>query len=203
MDSSASKITHDPYTLPERLPVPIDDGAADHLTGAVIPAVVLPSSMGDVDLGDLADRRLVLYVYPQTGPPDRPIPQGWDEVPGARGCTPQSCGFRDHAADLAAFGARVIGVSSQPLSEQQEFAERTNMPFPIVSDQGFVLAQQLRLPTFEFNGETFYRRLALIAEAGTIVKVFYPVFPPDRNAVQVLEWLALHRSGREPWTGST
>jgi peroxiredoxin len=138
-------------------------------------------------------------VYPQTGPPDRPVPPGWDEVPGARGCTPQSCGFRDHQAELAAFGARIAGVSSQPLSEQMEFAERTKMPFPIISDDKFVLAATLSLPTFEFDDGRFYKRLSLIVEKGVIVKVFYPVFPPDRNAVEVLEWLRdTLREGAQP-----
>jgi len=194
MKEEETAITHDPYVLPEGLPVPVDDGAAGHLPGMSIPDVVLPSSMGDVALADLAAGRLVLYVYPQTGPPDKPVPPGWDEVPGARGCTPQSCGFRDHAAELAAFGARVAGVSSQPLAEQEEFAARTKIPFPIISDEQFVLARELALPTFEFDGGRFYKRLALIAEKGVVVKVFYPVFPPDRNAVEVLGWLSRYRA---------
>jgi peroxiredoxin len=199
MKDEASEPTHDPYALPAGLPVPVDDGAADHLPGTQIPNIVLPSSQGDVALAQLADERLVLYVYPQTGPPDRPVPSGWDEVPGARGCTPQSCGFRDHQAELAAFGARLAGVSSQPLSEQMEFAERTKMPFPIISDDQFVLAAALSLPTFEFDGSRFYKRLSLIVEKGVIVKVFYPVFPPDRNAVEVLEWLRhMVREGAQP-----
>jgi peroxiredoxin len=198
MNDRDSGIIHDPYVLPEGLPVPIDDGAADHLPGMAIPDVVLPSSVGDVALADLAAERLVLYVYPQTGPPDKPVPPGWDELPGARGCTPQSCGFRDHAAELAAFAARVAGVSSQPLAEQQEFAARTRMPFPIVSDERFVLAATLSLPTFEFEGGRFYKRLALIAEKGVVVKVFYPVFPPDRNAAAVVDWLRRHRAAAPP-----
>jgi len=148
-------MTHDPYVLPEGLPVPADDGAADHLPGMAVPDIVLPSSLGDIALLDLAADRLVLYLYPQTGPPDRPIPPGWDEMPGARGCTPQSCGFRDHAAELAAFGAQVAGVSSQSLAEQQEFATRTKMTFPIISDEQFVLAATLSMPTFEFDGTRF------------------------------------------------
>jgi peroxiredoxin len=194
MGRGDSETTHDPYVLPAALPVPVDDGAADHLPGMSIPDVVLPSSMGDVALAELAAERLVLYVYPQTGPPDKPIPPGWDEVPGARGCTPQSCGFRDHAAELAAFDARVAGVSSQTLAEQEEFAARTKMPFPIISDGQYVLAATLSLPTFEFDGARFYKRLALIAEKGVVVKVFYPVFPPDRNAADVLEWLSRRRT---------
>jgi peroxiredoxin len=186
----ASAAPRDPYGLPEGLPEPIDDGAADDLPGMPIPDVVLPSSIGDVPLAHLAAERLVLYVYPQTRPPDKPIPHGWDELPGARGCTAQSCGFRDHAAELAAFGVRIAGISSQPLAEQQEFAARTKMPFPIISDEHLVLASSLSLPTFDFDGATFYKRLALIAKEGVVAKVFYPVFPPDRNAADVLDWLA-------------
>ncbi len=193
MSREASRPTHDPYVVPAGLPVPRDDGAADHLPGRRIPDVVLPSSLGDVALAELAAERLVLYVYPQTGPPDRPVPPGWDEVPGARGCTPQSCGFRDHAAELVAFGAKVAGVSAQSLDEQREFAARNRMPFPIVSDDELLLARELSLPTFDFDGRTFYKRLALIAEKRTIVTVFYPVFPPDRSAAEVLAWLAQHR----------
>ena len=188
-----AEVTHDPYVLPEGLPKPVDDGATDHLPGKQIPHVMLPSTMGDVALAPVAGERLVLYVYPQTGPPDQPVPAGWDELPGARGCTPQSCGFRDHAAELAVFGASIAGLSCQPLAEQVEFATRTKMPFPIISDEQFVLAEALSLPTFEFNDKRFYKRLALIAERGVIVKVFYPVFPPDRNAAEVLAWLRSHR----------
>jgi peroxiredoxin len=194
MNSGGSGTTHNPYVLPEGLPVPVDDGAADHLPGMPVPEVVLPSSAGDVSLADLAAERLVLYVYPQTGPPDKPIPPGWDELPGARGCTPQSCGFRDHAGELSAFGARVAGVSSQPLAEQQEFAARSKMPFPIISDEEFVLAVTLSLPTFEFAGARFYKRLALIADKGVVATVFYPVFPPDRNAADVVDWLRRYRT---------
>jgi peroxiredoxin len=198
----AERMTHDPYVLPEGLPVPLDDGAAAHLVGATVPDVVLPSSAGDVALAELARERLVLYVYPRTGSPEEPIPHGWDATPGARGCTPQSCGFRDHAAELAAFGARVAGVSAQSLAEQRAFAARNRMPFPVISDDRFVLAAALALPTFVFDGATFYRRLALIAEDGVVTKVFYPVFPPDRNAADVLAWLSRHRAGpdaaREP-----
>ena len=189
-------MAHDPYVLPEGLPVPEDDGAADHLVGVSVPRLSLPSSLGDVGLGELTADRAVIYFYPRTGKPEKPIPAGWDAIPGARGCTPQSCGFRDHAAQLAMFGARVAGVSAQPLDEQVEFAARTKMPFPIVSDETLALAEALSLPTFDFEGERLYKRLALIAEEQTIVKVFYPVFPPDRNADDVLEWLSENRPAR-------
>ena len=182
-------MSSDPYVLPDGLPVPVDDGAADHLTEAQLPDLVLPSSRGAVNVRDFE----VLYVYPRTGKPGRPLLPGWDEIPGARGCTPQSCGFRDHNAELAALGARVAGISTQPLADQIEFAERNNMPFPVISDEWLDLARDPGLPTFEVEGLTLYKRLALVADQGRIVKVFYPVFPPDRNAQDVLAWLAARR----------
>jgi peroxiredoxin len=173
----------DPYVLPEGLPVPVDDGAADHLTGAQLPDLVLPSSQGAVNVRDFK----VLYVYPRTWKPGQPLLAGWNDIPGARGCTPQSCGFRDRYAD---FGVPVAGVSAQSLADQLEFAGRNNMPFPVISDEWLDLARDPGLPTFEVEGLTLYTRLALVADRGTIVKVFYPVFPPDRNAEEVLAWLA-------------
>ena len=175
----------DPYVLPEGLPIPVDDGAADHLNGAELPDLVLPSSQGGVNVRDFE----VLYVYPRAGRPGRALLPGWDGIPGARGCTPQSCGFRDHSAELAALGARVAGVSAQSLDDQLEFAERNRMPFPVISDEWLDLARDPGLPTFDVEGLTLYKRLALVAERGRIVKVFYPVFPPDRNAQDVLDWL--------------
>src|SRR5579862_3743633 len=181
----------DPYTLPPDLPEPEDDGGADHLPGLEVPRLVLPSSQGPVDLAELAAARAVIYVYPRSGVPGVPLLPGWNEFPGARGCTPQSCGFRDHAAELAAFGARVAGVSAQPLEAQLEFAERNRMPFPVLSDERLELKAALGLPTFVTSGLELYKRLAFVAEAGRIVKVFYPVFPPDRNAADVLAWLGV------------
>jgi peroxiredoxin len=180
----------DPYVLPEGLPVPEDDGAADHLLGVELPALTLPSSVGPVNLAELARDRLVLYVYPRTGRPGRPMLAGWDDIPGARGCTPQSCGFRDHAAELGELGAsRIAGVSTQTLDAQIEFAERNQMPFPVIADPELVLRDLLRLPTFEIQGHTLYKRLALVAVGGWIAKVFYPVFPPDQSAQEVVDWL--------------
>jgi peroxiredoxin len=180
----------DPYVLPEGLPVPEDDGAADHLPGLELPDLTLESSQGPVNLAELAGERLVLYVYPRSGRPGHPMLPGWDEIPGARGCTPQSCAFRDHAAELATMGARVAGLSAQSLDDQLEFAERNHMPFPIVSDERLELARDPGLPTFDVEGMTLYKRLALVAERRRIVKVFYPVFPPDRNAGEVLAWMS-------------
>ena len=177
------------YQLPADLPVPVDDGACDHLLGVAVPRLVLDSSRGPVDLSELGVRRLVLYVYPRTGIPGRPSPDGWDAIPGARGCTPQSCAFRDHAADLSQLGAHVAGLSAQTLEAQVEFAEREHMPFPVIADPELRLGGAIGLPTFEFDGATLYRRVTLVVEAGLVTKVFYPVFPPDRNAADVVAWL--------------
>lgn len=181
------------YTsLPPNLPVPEDDGAADHLPGLAVPALSLPATSGGrLDLAELAKGRLVAYLYPRTGTPGQPLIEGWDDIPGARGCTPQSCSYRDALAEFERFGATVVGISSQSAAEQAEFASREHIPFPLLSDPQLQLATALRLPTFEAAGMTLYRRLTLVAEAGVVVKTFYPVFPPDRDAATVLGWLAL------------
>ena len=177
------------YSLPPDLPAPVDDGACDHLVGLDVPALALDSSQGPVDLAELGANRAALYIYPRTGRPDREIPATWDAIPGARGCTPQSCGFRDHAAELAERGALVAGLSSQPLDDQRELAGRLHVPFPVIADPDMALGAALGLPTFEFEGATLYKRVTLILENGCIAKVFYPVFPPDENAQEVLNWL--------------
>lgn len=182
------------YTLPDNLPMPIDDGACDHLVGRAVPALTLESSMGPVSLRELAVDLAVLYVYPRTGRPDLPTPDGWDAIPGARGCTPQSCAFRDHAEELGALGARVAGLSSQALEEQEEFAEREHMPFPVIADPERKLGAALRLPTFTFERTQLYKRVTLVLEAAHVAKAFYPVFPPDRNAADVIVWLTERRS---------
>lgn len=177
-------------SLPPDLPAPVDDGAADHLTGLDLPSLALPATTGGtVDLADLARTRLVAYVYPRTGTPGEPLLEGWDDIPGARGCTPQSCSYRDSLTGFRDLGATVVGVSAQSAADQAEFAAREQIPFPLLSDPGLLLADRLRLPTFEAAGITLYKRLTLIAEAGRVAKVFYPVFPPDRDAAQVLAWL--------------
>ncbi|MDX6396945.1 MAG: hypothetical protein QOJ43_353 [Gaiellaceae bacterium] len=178
-------MSNDPYTLPVDLPVPADDGAAAHLTGLPLPDLELESSEGTVNVHD----HDVIYVYPRTGRPGVPSLPGWDATPGARGCTPQSCGFRDAHGELQALGKRVAGLSTQPLADQVEFAARNAMPFPVIADPERRLGAALGLPTFAVAGETLYGRLALVAENGRIVKVFYPVFPPDENAADVLAWL--------------
>jgi peroxiredoxin len=177
-------------TLPDNLPAPVDDGAADNLPSVEIPAVALPSTLGgELDLAQAARERLVVYVYPRTGVPGQPLLDGWDDIPGARGCTPQSCAFRDAQADLARHGAALIGISAQTPQEQAEFAEREHIPYPLLSDHGLALADAMGLPTFETSGLRLYKRLTFVAEEGRIVKVFYPVFPPDENAGNVLRWL--------------
>ena len=180
----------DYFELPPNLPVPVDDGACDHLVGLAVPSLALPSTRGEaVDLAAAAAGLAVFYLYPLSGRPDRPLPPGWDEIPGARGCTPQSCAFRDQHAALTALGAAVYGISAQDTARQQEFAARVHLPFALLSDPALLLAEALRLPTFAVAGLTLYRRATLIARAGRIVKVYYPVFPPDQNAAAVVAWL--------------
>jgi len=182
-------LTGDAYTLPEGLPAPEDDGACDHLPGLSMPSLTVDSSQGPLSLRALAVQRLVLYVYPRTGRPERLTPAGWDDIPGARGCTPQSCAFRDHHAELRALGAELAGLSAQPLDDQLEFAERNHIPYPVIADPDRRLGAALRLPTFEFEGDTLYKRVTLVFEGAHVAKFFYPVFPPDRNAADVSAWL--------------
>jgi peroxiredoxin len=182
-------LTDDVYTLPPNLPVPEDDGAADHLLGAMLPQLTLESSQGPVSLRELAGERLVLYVYPRAGRPGRRPPTGWDDIPGARGCTPQSCAFRDRAAELASLGARLAGLSAQTLDDQVEFAERNGIAYPVIADPERRLGAALGLPTFDVDGMTLYKRITLVVEACAIARVFYPVFPPDANAAEVVAWL--------------
>jgi peroxiredoxin len=179
------------YTaLPDGLPVPVDDGAADGLVGSALPELALPSTLGgELRLAEAGARLLVAYVYPMTGTPGRALPEGWDDIPGARGCTPQSCAYRDALAEFRQLGADLIGISAQSPAEQAEFAEREHIPYPLLSDDGLRLVGALGLPTFEAEGRTFYPRLTFVAAEGRIVKVFYPVFPPDRDAAEVLAWL--------------
>ncbi|HEY4098798.1 MAG TPA: peroxiredoxin [Baekduia sp.] len=188
----------DPTQLPADLPAPTDDGAADHLPGLALPAISLAStSGGTVALDELGAGRTVLYIYPMTGRPGEALPDGWNAIPGARGCTPESCAFRDHHAELLTAGAdAVYGLSSQTPDEQIEAATRLHLPFALLSDQDLHLAAApLRLPTFEAGGQTRYKRLTMIVTAGAIEHVFYPIFPPDTHAAEVLRWLSAHRPG--------
>jgi peroxiredoxin len=181
---------HDPTFLPPDIPVPQDDGAARHLAGMRLPDMALAATSGsDVNLARLAGRT-VLYIYPRTGVPGVDAPPGWDDIPGARGCTPQSCGFRDHFAELKGLGvAHLFGLSTQDTGYQREVAERLHLPFAILSDAKLALTRALRLPTFTTSGMTLLKRMALVVDDGVIAKVFYPVFPPNKNAAEVIAWL--------------
>jgi peroxiredoxin len=180
-----------PNVLPSDIPAPQDDGAARHLAGLKLPSVPLAATDGTaVDLAKLTGRTVV-YVYPRTGVPGQPpLVEGWDQIPGARGCTPQSCSFRDHYAELKGLGvARIYGLSTQDTAYQREAVERLHLPFPVLSDDKLALARAIDLPTFTAAGLTLLKRMALVIDDGVISKVFYPVFPPDKNAEQVIAWL--------------
>jgi len=184
--------------LPADLPVPVDDGDAAHLAGKRLPDIALPSTDGaTVNLAALKGR-WVIYVYPMTGRPDVPLPDSWDGIPGARGCTPQSCSFRDHYAELRALDTGVFGLSTQTTVYQREARDRLHLPFHLIADDSLRLKDTLRLPTFTVAGMELFKRLTLIAENGRIGKVFYPVFPPDRNADDVLAWLRRVARRRKP-----
>ena len=193
------------FPLPAGLPRPVDDGTCAHLPGMRLPPIALPSTAGAaVRLDALGPARTVLYAYPMTGVPGRPLPEGWDMIPGARGCTPQACAFRDHHAELARVGAEVLGLSTQTTAYQREMAARLHLPFAILSDAALELCTALRLPTFTVDDldavdpegapqpTRLVKRLTLIIRAGTIEAALYPVFPPDQGAEQALAWLARH-----------
>lgn len=181
---------HNPTVLPADIPVPKDDGAARHLTGMALPDLALPATDGTaVDLASLPGRTVV-YIYPRTGVPGVDPPEGWDMIPGARGCTPQSCSFRDHFQELEALGVdHVFGLSTQDTAYQQEAVARLHLPFPVLSDEKLALAKLLKLPTFTVAGMTLLRRMVLVIDDGAITHVFYPVFPPDKSAADVVAWL--------------
>jgi peroxiredoxin len=185
-------VSGDPTALPPDLPVPEDDGAGSHLRGTPMPALALPATDGRVVRVDVVPEgadRLVLYAYPRTGDPLTP---DWDLIPGARGCTPESCGFRDHSALLRDAGAAVAGISTQDTEDQREVAERLGLSFPLLSDADLALTESLRLPKFTIGGHTLLKRLTLVVRDGAIEHVFYPVFPPDTHAAAVLAWLEGH-----------
>ena len=181
----------DPMTLPAELPTPIDDGAADHLWGSPVPDIVLPATDGRrISPAAIRGPRVIVYAYPRTGLPGvAPLVDDWDMIPGARGCTPETCAFRDHHAELAAAGAEVFGLSTQDTAYQQELVERLHLPFPILSDAGLELTRAWNLPTFEVAGQTLLKRVTLVLRDGHVEHVWYPVFPPDRHAEEVLRWL--------------
>lgn len=173
-----------------KIPAPVDEGDASHLTNSIIPSVKLPASNGEtIDLAELSGLS-VIYAYPMTGRPDVPLPQGWDMVPGARGCTPQSCAFRDHSDELNGLGVdQLFGLSTQDTEYQQEAAARLHLPFALLSDAKLHLQSALKLPVMTVQKMTLLKRLTMIINNGRITQIFYPVFPPDRSAEQAIDWL--------------
>jgi peroxiredoxin len=179
----------DIHTVPEDLPVPKDDGAADHLLNAAVPPIPLAATTGEsIRLADLPGRT-ILFCYPRTGRPDEELPPGWNAIPGARGCTPEACGFRDAHAEFTDLGVRLLALSTQTPDYQLEMADRLHLPFPVLSDERLELTNALGLPTFETSGWTLLKRLTLVIDDGRISRFFYPVFPPDSHAAEVLSWL--------------
>jgi peroxiredoxin len=188
-------MTSSVYQLPPDLPIPVDDGGCDHLPGRPLPGIALASTRGRaMRLDEITAQPVVFFVYPRTGQFGVPAGSEWDAIPGARGCTPQACGYRDLYREFLAQGIQVFGISTQTTMYQREFVERNHVPFELLSDADLALAGALRLPTFEYpvvsgDGSTLLKRMAWYADRGRIEKVWYPVFPPDRNAETVLEWL--------------
>jgi peroxiredoxin len=175
--------------LPANLPIPQDDGAANHLIGMRLPRIVLLTTTGkELNLGEIKGR-LVIYCYPMTGQPNVALPEGWDQIPGARGCTPQSCSFRDRYQEIQLLGAEVVGLSVQSTAYQQEMADRLHLPFPVVSDVDYQLQRALQLPTFVVAGMTLLKRITLIANDGVIEAVHYPIFPSDSDPAWVINYL--------------
>jgi len=182
--------------LPPDLPVPVDDGACRHLPGLPVPAIKLQSTKGRwVDLPTVSAPRVVVYCYPRTGRPNEPLLPGWDGIPGARGCTPETYGFRDHHQELQKLGAEVFGFSTQTTEYQEEMVARLQVPFEVLSDVDLRFVRALRLPTFDIAGMTLVKRLTLVISQKHIEKVFYPIFPPDKHAAEVIDWLRAHPLG--------
>jgi peroxiredoxin len=185
----------DLFNLPKDLPVPQDDGACRHLPGLAVPKIPLRSTKDrTVDLSSYGAPRVVVYCYPRTGRPDEALLPGWDAIPGARGCTPETCGFRDHHAELLRLGAEVFGFSTQTTEYQKEMVTRLHVPFEVLSDADLSFVHALKLPTFDTAGMTLVKRLTLVIADGRIEKVFYPVFPPDKHADEVMAWLRAHKA---------
>ncbi len=183
--------TDDLHKVPEGLPQPGNDGACDHLLRMTMPPIFLPSTSGkSVSLADAScENRVIVYCYPRTGTPNTTLPPGWNDIPGARGCTPESCAFRDHWQELQALQADVFGLSTQTTEYQQEMVERLHLPFAILSDADLALTQSLRLPTFAEAGMVLIKRLTLVLTQSKVEHVFYPIFPPDKHAEEVIAWL--------------
>jgi peroxiredoxin len=177
--------------LPANLPVPVDDGATKHLQFVSLPRLSLPSTKGrEVSLRDQSMKGImVVFAYPLTGVPGKPTPPEWDAIPGARGCTPEACAFRDLNAEFEAHGAHVFGLSTQTTEYQKEMAQRLELPYEILSDHELRLQKALNLPTFEWKGQTLFKRHTIVARGGRISKVFYPVFPPDKHPQEVVDFI--------------
>jgi len=198
----------DLYKLPDDLPIPINDGACDHLLGSRIPSVTLMgTSDTSIDPGSV-EGTVVIFFYPMIGRPNSPPMTGWNDIPGARGCTPQSCSFRDNHSRLEKLGVKVFGISSQPLIDQKEASARLKLPFELLNDSQLELTKAMNLPTFEYDSATYNKRITIISEDGVIKKIFYPIFPPDKNASDVIEWvehnfasIQLVRKGRKQQAG--
>lgn len=178
-------------SLPEQLPVPPDDGACNHLSGKLIPDIPLVSTSNERIFLRNFKGNVVIFCYPMTGKPGIPLPQGWDQIPGARGCTPQACSFRDHYKELLDLNVRIFGVSTQKTDYQKEAKERLHLPFDLLSDEKLEFANDLKLPLLFVDNMTLIKRITLIIINGVIVKYFYPVFPPDKNIFEVLDWFKL------------
>lgn len=187
----------EPNALPVGLPAPVDDGGADHLVGAVLPPVVLETSTGaPVTLNKVSPGRWVLFIYPSSGDPDAAIPDGWDQIPGARGCSQEACSFRDNLAALRNHGVNEVLALSSDRAEYQNFLiERFHLSYPMISDPHLELAESMGLPTFTAAGSALYKRLTMVIDGDTVEHVFYPVFPPDTHADEVVDWVRRHSSG--------
>ncbi len=184
------------YEIPPNLPIPENDGSTNHLRGLRLPNISLKATDGStVSFGNISNR-LVIYCYPMTGQPNVALPDGWDQIPGARGCTPQSCSFRDHYQELQALGAEVVVLSVQTTEYQKEMVDRLQVPFPVVSDSDYQFQKALNMPTFMAAGMTLLKRVTLIANHGVIEAVHYPIFPSDSDPGWVIDYLK--RSQNQP-----
>lgn len=182
------------YEIPSNLPIPTDDGSTDHLKGLRLPNVSLAATNGTtINLGEIKGK-LVIYCYPMTGQPNVALPDGWDQIPGARGCTPQSCSFRDHYNELQTLGAEVLGLSVQTTEYQKEMVDRLHLPFPVVSDSDYRFQRALNMPTFVASGMTLLKRVTLIVSNGVIQAVHYPIFPSDSDPIWVIDYLKRHQA---------
>jgi len=175
--------------LPDNLPQPDNDGAADHILGVKIPSIILPSTEGKMDLSKINTQFRVLYFFPMMAVPEKSLPSGWNDVPGARGCTPQNITINEHIKDLQKYDAGICGISTQSIDELIELSLLRKFSQPLISDSSLKFQEKLQMPIFHIENKTMYKRLTLIVKDSKIVKVFYPVFPPDKHIFEILEWL--------------